>query len=92
LVALVFRFPVPFAGYQSGLEAMLPAMVGAALYGLVGGIVVQAILGAVSGMIVYIYAPDDPTRANLFSLACGLLSALPGLLLLSILDWIIGPW
>src|SRR5688572_11875349 len=53
VVACVFRFPIPFAGYASGPGAMLPALFAALLYGVIGGAVVQAIAGASGGIAAY---------------------------------------
>jgi hypothetical protein len=92
VIALVFRFPVPFAGYQSGPKAMIAAIFAVLFYGLLGGVLVQAFLGGLSGGIAYKLAAHDAGKAHRFSIACGLASALPGLLLLAVLDWIIGPW
>ena len=91
-VGLVFRFPVPFAGYASGPQAFLPAMVGAIFYSFLGGVFVQASVGCVGGLIAYLVARRDPQKTSLLVLICGTVSALPGLFLLAILDWIIGPW
>jgi hypothetical protein len=91
VVAGVFRFPIPFAGYASGPGAMLPAMFAALMYGLLGGLVVQAIAGGVGGIAAYGLARDR-AQLNLLSILFGAACALPGLLVLATLDWMIGPW
>jgi hypothetical protein len=92
LIALVFRFPVPFVGYQSGPRAMLPALIGVFFYGILGGVGVQAVLGGVGGVAAYLLGRRRSMKTNRLTIALGLIAALPGLLLLAILDWIIGPW
>jgi hypothetical protein len=92
VVALLFRFPIPFAGYKSGPHAMVQAMVAAGLYGLIGGAVVPAVLGSIGGIMAYVLSRQSTTRAHLLTLIFGLLCALRGLLTLAVLDWVIGPW
>lgn len=89
IVALVFRFPIPFGSYLSGPRAVVPALFGAAFYGVLGGFVVQALLGGIAGVIASRSGAPDRRRAVL---TYAVLAALPGVLILSVLDWIIGPW
>ena len=89
IVALVFRFPIPFASYMSGPRAVVPALFGAAFYGVIGGFVVQALLGGIAGVMASRSGAPDRRRAVL---TYSVLAALPGVLILSVLDWIIGPW
>lgn len=91
-VALVFRFPIPFVGYQSGVEAFLPALLAAFFYGIVGGVVVQAVAGSMGGVAAYMWTRKAEGRTTAKVVLLGMLSALPGLLTLAVLDWIIGPW
>ena len=49
LMALVFRFPIPFGSYMSGIGAVIPALFAAAFYGMIGGFMVQALLGGLTG-------------------------------------------
>src|SRR4030095_17163500 len=51
LVALAFRFPIPFVTYMSGVDAIIPALFAAAFYGTIGGFVVQALAGGVAGYL-----------------------------------------
>jgi hypothetical protein len=92
LVALVFRFPIPLGTYMSGVAAVIPALFAAAVYGIIGGFTVQAILGGIAGGLAASAAVSDRKRAWRRCAAFASLAALPGVLLLSILDWIIGPW
>jgi len=89
LVALVFRFPIPFGTYMSGPGAVVPALFAAAFYGVLGGFLVQAVLGGIAGVMASRTAAPDRRRAVLIY---SVLAALPGVLILSVLDWIIGPW
>ena len=89
LAALVFRFPIPFGSYMSGLRAVVPALFAAAFYGVLGGFVVQALLGGIAGVMAARSGAPDRRRAVL---TYAVLAALPGVLILSVLDWIIGPW
>ena len=89
LAALVFRFPIPFGSYMSGIGAVIPALFAAGFYGVIGGFAVQAILGGIAGVMASRTGAPNRRRAVL---TCAVLAALPGLLILSILDWIIGPW
>src|SRR5207247_11256801 len=47
--AIVFRFPVPFAGYESGWSAMPHALAAVRFYGALGGFPLLAFLGALGG-------------------------------------------
>jgi hypothetical protein len=93
LCALVFRFPVPFAGYLSGPAAIFPALIGLFFYGvLFGGFIVQAILGGIGGLLAEHFASTDKHDIKRL---CNLLSTIGasfGVLTLALLDKIIGPW
>jgi hypothetical protein len=85
--ALVFRFPIPFGDYASGLEGLAPSLLAAAFYGMLGGFFVQGVLGGVAALIM--------TRRNGRWAQCATaaaVAAVPAVLILSVLDWIIGPW
>ena len=92
-IALVFRFPVPFAGYVSGIEAVIPAMLAVIFYGIVmQGLILVGVLGAISGVVTAKLmgpAAQHQRRAvRLVSLAITTFC----LFILAILDKIIGPW
>ncbi len=85
LMALVFRFPIPFAGYRSGFAAIQPAILAVLFYGVfVGGFVLVGLLGAVGGFVAATFKGPDLqsqkravrlvslaiTTACLFILAC----------------------
>ncbi len=93
LSALLFRFPIPFGGYSSGVHAVLPSAVAVTVYGVMfGGFVVQGLLGAVAGVLAQRRAgPDEGhkwRRCGIYGLA----ASLPGVTTLAVLDKIIGPW
>ena len=92
LVALVFRFPIPFGSYMSGIGAVIPALFAAAFYGIIGGFMVQALLGGLGGGLAAAATVVDRRRAWRRCVTFATLAAFPGVLLLSILDWLIGPW
>jgi hypothetical protein len=93
LCALVFRFPVPFAGYLSGPTAIVPALMSLVFYGvLFGGFVVQAVLGGVGGVLAeYVGAPNKGRVARL-CIVFSSIGASVGVVTLAVLDKIIGPW
>jgi hypothetical protein len=49
VVALVYRFPVPFGGFVSGPAGVWSAMLATLFYGLAGGFVVVPVIAALAG-------------------------------------------
>ena len=92
LCALLFRFPIPFAGYQRGPEAVMPAMIAVLFYGALGGFAVQAVLGGIGGTLGARYARADTGRPNTTAIAGAAAASAIGVFLLAVLDLIIGPW
>jgi hypothetical protein len=92
VVALIFRFPIPFGSYMSGPRAVVPALFAVAFYGTIGGFMVQALAGGIAGGIAARRGAPDRRRAWKRCATFAILASLPGVLILSILDWIIGPW
>ena len=92
ILALAFRFPIPFAGYASGVSAVLPALAAALFYGLCGGVIVQAAMGFIAGIAAWRRNRDDRNAAMRSAWLFGTIAAWPGPALLSILDWFVGPW
>jgi hypothetical protein len=92
LLALVYRFPVPFAGYESGLAAVPHALLAVALYGVLGGFAALGIAGSVAGVLIQQSAARSGRRP--FPLMCGVAAAIAfvAALSLSVLDKVIGPW
>jgi uncharacterized membrane protein YfcA len=88
VVALVFRFPIPFAGYQSGVEAMVSSPIAVLLYGVAtGGFVVLGVIGAVAGVLI---GASDRSKQSILIAALTIDTVAIGLL--SVWDKIYGPW
>jgi hypothetical protein len=92
LVALVYRFPIPFSGYESGAGAVLPSFVAVLFYGVLGGFPLLAVLGALGGLLACFIGKHDNKRINRLTLAFAILADLLGALTLAVLDKIIGRW
>lgn len=92
ILALVYRFPVPFAGYMSGVSAIGYAMGGVVFYGLIGGFPLLAILGGLTGSIVSNAAARESKLPWKWIMLLCVLIDLAVLFVLAILDKIIGPW
>lgn len=91
--AIVYRFPVPFAGYLSGPDAFLPAVMAAVFYICLGGFIVLGAAGVVMSLLVGACAPqlDDGPRLGLVLLGAAAIAEL-GVLVMAVLDKIIGNW
>lgn len=93
LVALVFRFPIPFAGYKSGFDAMTMTPMAVLLYGLVGGFCLLAALGAIAGLIVHSGSKAGSERCNHGEIVIyAAMIDIAAVMLLSVWDKIYGPW
>ena len=93
LCALMFRFPVPFAGYSSGPRAVVPVLIGLLFYGvLFGGFVVQALLGGIGGLLAEYFGAPNKGRIGRLCIVFSSIGALVGVVALAVLDKIIGPW
>ena len=92
LMALFFRFPVPFRGIDSGPSHVIPAIFGLLFYGvLFGGFILLLVCGALSGAAAFLLAPAARDQRRLQRcLAIGITFVL--LFVLATLDWYIGPW
>lgn len=91
LSAVAFRFPIPFGGYASGLDAARLTPLAVTFYGLLGGFVLQGALGVGATACVC----RRPRRGWCAWPAClwaAVVASVPGVLLLATLDWFIGPW
>jgi hypothetical protein len=92
VLALLYRFPVPFAGYVSGLPGVGYAMVAVLFYGIVGGFPLLAVLGGIVGALATRTAPPGSRFPwGRVIMAC-MLPDVAALSLLAVLDKIIGPW
>jgi hypothetical protein len=72
LLALVYKFPIPFSGMESGPVAAVRSLFAVAFYGVFGGFVVLGVLGAAAGGIASKVAGADPGRAWNLAVAFGL--------------------
>jgi hypothetical protein len=61
-------------------------------YGVMGGIPLQAVLGGVGGLLGAWSSRPDEARMRRNSLVVSILFAVPGIVTLAVLDYIIGPW
>lgn len=89
--ALAFRFPIPMSGYSSGTSAMLPALSAVVFYGSMGGFVVQGLMGAICALVAMRIKPHQ-SHSPCLLVALSLIGAVPGVMIMAVLDWIIGPW
>lgn len=92
LCALLYRFPIPFSGYETGPAAMLAALVAVVFYGVLGGFPALLATGALGGAAAYTLGRPDMRRVRRLTLAFAGLIALLGVGLMAVLDKLIGPW
>lgn len=92
LLGLVFRFPVPFAGYLSGFQAVLPSFVAVLFYSLFGLLPALITCGAIAGSIIPLNRVGLRVWPSKFELLLSSVASIIPLGILSILDQIIGPW
>lgn len=93
LEALLYRFPVPLAGYLSGLSAVVPALISVLVYGTVlGGFILLAGLGAGTGYVVKRLDFIEPVHKRRVVRVVSVAFTALCLFVLSILDKLIGPW
>jgi hypothetical protein len=92
LISLLFRFPIPMCGNASGISAVIPAMIAVLFYGILGGFLLLATIGGLTGAIIsHVAVGKISLPWKKIMLAC-LLIDLAALFVLAILDKIIGPW
>ena len=93
LCALAFRFPVPFGGYMTGPDSIIPVLIAVVFYGgLFGGFIVQAMLGGFGGLAAWRWGGSDRRRIARLRTVLSLLGSAAGVFTMAILDKIIGPW
>ncbi|QIS03709.1 hypothetical protein F5X71_16495 [Nocardia brasiliensis] len=92
LTALVYRFPVPMAGYARGFGGVGDAALGSLFYLILGGGPVLAALGAVGGVVAARVAGPDRRRARVLTLLVAAAVALLAAVALAVLEFFIGAW
>jgi hypothetical protein len=92
ICALLFRFPIPFASYESGLSAVPHALAAVRFYGSLGGFVLLAVLGSVGGAVAHQLGGGDRRRVWKWTVLLAMVIAFCCVMLLATLDYIIGPW
>lgn len=93
LLALLFRFPVPFVGYMSGPSAVVPSMFTLLFYGLpLGGFVWLGLLGAIAGLWIPDSTREHRRKAFWSVRLWGTGVSATNMIALSVLDKIIGPF
>ena len=92
ITAIVFRFPIPLGGYQSGFEAVPLVLAAVVFYGLIGGFTVVGVLGGIAGLAAHgLYQPNQQlVRRGTICLSA--VAAILSVFLLAVLDKLIGPW
>jgi hypothetical protein len=102
LFAYIFRIPIPMGGYigpfgefssfnKDVLSVLNSVLVAWVFYGVFGGFIILPILGAISGIVIGRKYQNSKNKSKMVVLLVTLVSAIP-VFLLSILDYIIGPW
>ncbi|MDZ4779116.1 MAG: hypothetical protein SGJ19_02565 [Planctomycetia bacterium] len=89
--ALLYRFPIPLAGYQSGASAIIPSLVAAGIYGLLGVFPLMAALGGAAGWFARSRVPDEKGVIYPIQLISFVIAAI-GVTIMANLDYVIGPW
>ena len=92
LLALFFRFPVPFGDIDGGPSHVLPSMFALLVYGVfMGGFIVVGVFGLVAGVAAY-FLTRIPHRRRMLQRCLSIAVAFVLLFVLATLDWYIGPW
>ena len=92
LCAVLYRFPVPFGGYQSGVATVPHVLLAVLFYGLLGGFPALLAAGALGGVAAYVLGRPDERRVRRIGVALAALAAMLGVMFLAVLDKLIGPW
>ena len=92
LTGLLWRIPIPFSGYASGVEGAAASWAMVLFYGLIGGFLLLGFLGALGGAVAHQLGLPHRARVVWLNLFFAALIALSAVGLLSVLDAFIGPW
>ena len=71
-LALIYKFPIPFSGMESGPSAAVRSLFAVAFFGLMGGFVILGLLGAAGGALASKVAGTDQARASKLAIKFGL--------------------
>jgi len=102
LFAYTFRVPIPFVGYSGPfgefstydmpvVELLHSVVVAWVFYGLFGGFIILLVGGSIVGILVGRKYSDAKSRTVMIALWSVAIGAVP-VLVLSVLDYIVGPW
>ncbi len=91
VTAGLYRFPIPLAGYQDGWDAVVPSLVATAIYGLLGGFPLVAIVGGAVAAILRRQTPSEKSVTRPIHIAALGIAAV-GVGIMANLDYVIGPW
>lgn len=103
LFAYLFRLPIPMGGMigpfgafssygGSPIEVLKMVFVAWVFYGMFGGLIILAVCGAITGIIIGDkYSGSKNNKNKMIALWSAIVSVIP-VFFLSILDFIIGPW
>ena len=102
LFAYLFRIPIPMGGYigplgefstydSSIVEVLKAVFVAWIFYGIFGGFIILTLCGVITGICVGHKYFDSGNKNRMIILWTVIISTVP-VFILSILDYIIGPW
>jgi hypothetical protein len=89
LVAHCFRFPIPFAGYESGASAALRSLFAVLFYGMLGGFLRIAALGAIASAVALRVSAADLKNARRLTIGLALAADFAIVLVVAVLDKIV---
>jgi hypothetical protein len=93
LLALIWRFPIPFSGYESGVLAAIRSLPGVIFLDILfGGFVVVPGLGAALAALICRFSKKKETELKRICIGLGFFTALIAGIFMAVLDKIIGPW
>ena len=100
--AFLFRFPIPFVGYIGPFTELSPYSLGVLktieavviawwFYGILGGYIILGFGGITTGLYLGHKYADATNKNNMVVIWSTVISAIP-VFVLSILDFLVGPW
>ncbi len=102
LFAYLFRLPIPMGGYVGPfgefstygiavVDVLKSVFVAWVFYGMFGGLIILSLCGAIAGVLVGRKYSESNKKNKMIVLWSAMTSTIP-IFVLSILDYIIGPW